>query len=212
MDKRAKEYRAYVENSPTYKYSNLHMFSNFHCQIESTNITENIDMHMQDHIYRKQMKSYLMESKQYTSNAFESIDWVAIQQASKTLSMKRQIWLTKFTSGFCATASVMKNRKAWDTNLCPICQQSKENTDHLIQCQDERSKSQYQKAIQKLFTFLKNSHAHPSIKRIFQSALSNNLPTSFEYFVPTYEIDQDVRIAAREQDEIGWKNIFKGHL
>ena len=212
MDKRAKQYRSYVETSTTYKYSNLHMYSNFHCQIESTNITENIDMHIQDHIYRKKMKLYLRQSKQYTSNAFESIDWVAIQQASKTLPMKKQIWLTKFTSGFCATASVMKKRKSWDTNLCPICQQCKENTDHLIQCQDERPKSHYQKAIQKLFKFLKNSHTHPSIIQIFQSTLSNNLPTSFEYFVPTYGIDQDVITAAREQDEIGWKNIFKGHL
>ena len=94
----------------------------------------------------------------------------------------------------------------------PICQQCKENIDHLIQCQDESPKSHYQKVIQKLFKFLKNSHTHPSIIQIFQSTLSNNLPTSFEYFVPTYEIDQDVIKAAQEQDEIGWKNIFKGHL
>jgi len=212
MDKRAKLYRSYVQNATSYEYSKLHMYPNFHCQIESTSITENLDIHMQDHIYRKKMKSYIMQSKQYTSNAFESIDWVAIQQASKTLPMKKQIWLTKFASGFCATASVMKKRKSWDTNLCPICQQCKENTDHLIQCQDERSKSHYQKAIQKLFKFLKNSHTHLPIIQIFHSTLSNNLPTSFEYFVPTYEIDQDIIRASREQDEIGWKNIFKGHL
>jgi len=59
-----------------------------------------------------------MQSKQYMSNAFESIDWIAIQQASKILPMKKQIWLTKIASGFCATAIVMKKRKSWDTNLC----------------------------------------------------------------------------------------------
>jgi len=75
-----------------------------------------------------------MHSKQYTSSAFESIDWVAAQHASKPLPMKKQIWLTKFASGFCATASVMKKRKSWDTNVCLISQQCKETTDHLIQC------------------------------------------------------------------------------
>jgi len=76
----------------------------------------------------------------------------------------------------------------------------------------KRTKCHYKKAIQKLFKFLKKSRTHPSIIQIFCAILSNNVPTSFEYFVPTYEIDQDFIIAAREQDEIGWKNFFKGHL
>ena len=43
-------------------------------------------------------------------------------------------------------------------------------------------------------------------------ALQNPIPTFFTTHVPTYEVDQDYMKAAREQDKIGWKNVFKGHI
>ena len=212
MDKRAGQYREYVESSTTYQYSNLHFYSNWRCELNKTVITENIENHIKDHIYKSSMKTYLINNKKYTEEAFNYIDWIAIDKAANTLSTKKQIWLAKFVSGFCATGSVMKKRKLWNNNLCPLCQEHKETTDHIIQCLDERSRLQYHKSTKKFLTHLKRVHTDPTIISIFTSVLQNPLPTFFTTHVPTYETDQDYMKAANEQDKIGWKNIFKGHI
>ena len=106
----------------------------------------------------------------------------------------------------------MKKRKLWESHLCPICEQCKETTDNVIQCKSEQSQTQYSKSIQNFFQYLEKVHTDPNIIYIFKSTLSSLTQSSFTYFIPTYEVDQDFKKAAHEQDEIRWENIFKGHL
>ena len=118
----------------------------------------------------------------------------------------------KYVSGFCATASVMKKRKLWETQLCPICQNCKETTNHIITCRDERSTSQYSKSIKNFFDHLERIHTDPTILLIFKSTLTTSIPSTFASHVPPYEPDDDFHATSKEQDQIGWVNIFKGHI
>ena len=111
MDINAGEYRRYIEKTPSYKYSKLHQFSNWHCVVNDQTITANLDQTLHEWIYRDQMREYLIKNKNYHPSAFDMIDWTAIDQASKTLTNARQIWLTKHVSGFCATASTMEKKR-----------------------------------------------------------------------------------------------------
>ena len=212
MDRKAKQYREYIESSTTYEYSQLHFFANWTCEINGSVITENLDTHLREHIYYKQIKHYLIHNKQYSPTAVDNIDWIAIGKAAKSITMCRQIWVTKYVSGFCATGSVMKKRKLWDDQLCPICHQCKETTSHIITCQDERSIKQYDTSITKFFHHLERVHTDPTILRIFKDTLSTSIPSTFISSIPPYETDQEFQVAAKEQDEIGWINVFKGHL
>jgi len=212
MDKRAGQYCEYIESSTTYEYSQLHFYSDWNCAIQSKNITENLEKNVKDHIHYYQMKEHLVQNKGYTESAFECIDWIAIEKASESLTTTRQIWLTKFVSGFCATGSVMKKRELWDNQLCPICQSCKETTAHIITCTDERSTEQYNKSITKFFQHLERLHTDPTILHIFKSTLSTSTPTSFKNNVPPNEMDAEFIEAAEEQDLIGWDNVFKGHI
>ena len=67
------------------------------------------------------------------------IDWSSIEKSSTTLSLHRQIWLTKFVSGLCATATKMHERTQWESPLCPLCSKCNENTKHTINCKDIRA-------------------------------------------------------------------------
>ena len=212
MDKKAGQYREYIESSTTYEYSKLHYYSNWNCTIKSKHITESLEKNVKDHIHYHKMKEHLVQNKGYTESAFECIDWIAIEKASESLTMTRQIWLTKFVSGFCATGSVMKKRELWDNQLCPICQSCKETTAHVITCTDERSTEQYNKSITKFFKHLERLHTDPTILHIFKLTLSTSTPTSFKNNVPPNEIDAEFIEAAEEQDLIGWENVFKGHI
>ena len=89
------------------------------------------------------MKHHLTHHQQYTNEGFEFLDWNAIHQASMNLYTSRQIWLTKFTSGFGATAHRMKLRKQWETKICPLCKLTIEITLHIIQCTNSCVKEHY---------------------------------------------------------------------
>jgi len=62
------------------------------------------------------------------------------------------------------------------------------------------------------FLHLTKTHTHPSIQGIFKRTLHYPLPKSFELSISPLESNQLIVQAAKEQDEIGWTNFFKGHI
>ena len=213
MDRKAGSMREFVENSATYEYSKLHQYMNWSCSIQNEHITANLEKRIQHHIYQSQIHHYLIHNKEYDIRAMNYIDWIGVEQASKSLTNSEQIWLTKFVTSFYATAKKTKERKVWKTSLCPICNMSVEDTYHLITCKDERTIDQYKKSTNKFFQHLQKVHTHPDIIVIFQQVLQNNSPAaSFTNAIPIYTSETLIREAAKEQDIIRWENIFKGHI
>ena len=47
---------------------------------------------------------------------------------------------------------------------------------------------------------------------MFVSVLTEPIPSSFLTTVPPHEKDQMFSVAATQQDNIGWANLFKGHI
>ena len=139
MDKRAGQYRRYAESSSHSQFSKLHWFTNWHCRTNDKHITENLEYHVKDRIVLQRMKEYLLRYKRYSEEAFESIDWYAIGKAASSLTVRRQIWVTKYVSGFFANATKMYQRGVWDNNLCPMCMSQPKTSSHLIECNNERS-------------------------------------------------------------------------
>ena len=71
------------------------------------NIADSIQMHIQGEAVKKK----LIEKGDVSSNAIDLIDWFAIGGASKLLTMYEKLWVSKFVSGFSATASQMHYRE-----------------------------------------------------------------------------------------------------
>ena len=55
------------------------------------------------------MKNHFVHHQHYSNETFEYIYWFERNKAAKNLHVYRQIWLTTFTSGFCATDHKIKN-------------------------------------------------------------------------------------------------------
>ena len=64
--------------------------ANWTCNIKNIIITENLEKHLREHIYYKQIKNHLILNKQYPPTAVDNIDWVAVEQAAKSLTMSRK--------------------------------------------------------------------------------------------------------------------------
>ena len=212
VDKKAGEYRQYIEDNSEYKYSKVHWFSNWYCMIGNDRITANLEQKVNDWIYSKEMKKHLIHNKYYHKESFEYIDWLAVEKAANTLTNSRQIWLTKHISGFCATASKMKKRKLWDTELCPLCGLAKETSSHIIMCPDHRARAQYEKHLKKLDQYLESSHTHPSIRCTIISTLEENGSKNFLSNIPPHEYNNEFSIAAQQQNKIGWLGMLNGHI
>ena len=121
MDKRAGMYRKRLQQSNDPLYSHLHTINKWSIFINKKPVTRYLEKTLQDEIFRQMMYTHLVEKKCYHSLAPQSINWHAIETASKNLTLTRKIWLTKFVSGFLPTATAMKDRGNWDTSLCPVC-------------------------------------------------------------------------------------------
>ena len=190
----------------------MHISSNWYCTIDNTIITSNIEKRIKEHIYSNIMQSFLYQNKNYTKNSFTYIDWNAIEKATKMLTLNRRIWLTKFVSGFCATASKMHTRKIWDSSLCPICNKDIENIKHIIICTDDRVQKKYQTLLKEFIKSLDKINTHPDIISVFHNTLLPQHPSSFTQTSIKLRCDHNIIIAAQEQDEIQWHNFFKGHI
>ena len=55
VDFQAGEYRKYIEQTPSYVYSQLHFYMNWNCSINSNIITSKIETSIKNHIYKKQI-------------------------------------------------------------------------------------------------------------------------------------------------------------
>ena len=115
-------------------------------------------------------------------------------------------------SGFCATATNMFRRHLLNDDNCPLCGDAPENVSHVIQCPYDRARKQYHRSIKRLLRSLKHSHTHPTITHMFTAVLQQPIPSLFTSHIPLDETDQMFAIAAKEQDDVGWSNLFKGHI
>jgi hypothetical protein len=68
-----------------------------------------------------------------------SIDWVNSKKVIKPLPFSKQLWISKFSSGHCAVGKMMKIRKEWTHNQCPICLDYNETNGHVLLCPDPRT-------------------------------------------------------------------------
>ena len=82
------------------------------------------------------------------------VDWDAIHRGSKLITAGERLWMTKYVSGFCGTASQMFYRDAkkktetqkqfdndhsrWKNDLCPLCHLEHENTKHVLCCTNRK--------------------------------------------------------------------------
>ena len=145
----------------------------------------------------------------WTSHRFNKVDWAAL---NKTLASKPDmygIWLSKQSSGCCATRTHMKRLQDNLDNKCPNCGR-KEDAAHLMRCPSENRTKLLTEDVEHLSTWLQGDGR-----------------TNYElaYWIPKYILFRGTRPmatlgpmshamhqAAISQDEIGWREFTEGKV
>lgn len=110
MDRRAKQFRRQLEDGAEINHIE-HMGSRFYSiWIDNKRVSSKLELNIKDHVHGGAMKKKLIEKGDISAQGVTFIDWNAIGAAGKNLTAYEKLWVTKFSSGFCGTATHMHFR------------------------------------------------------------------------------------------------------
>ena len=137
------------------------------------------------------------------------------------LTVGEKLWIAKFTSGFCATASQMRYREIgkttrkkhkktiedevnniapWNDDLCPLCKLTRENTKHVLCCTDSEATNFRTDAFLQLQEWLITQRTNPAIiQRVIGKLNGSNADTFLSQMIEVSTDSIDLQ-AAQEQD------------
>ena len=142
----------------------------------------------------------------------ERINWRAHGKAMKAM-IKRRTHLTKLVHE-CLPTLERLNKFDSGNRKCPGCLVHPENRDHIIRCQVERRNQWRAKFIQTLAEFHNKEDTYPLIRQVLNDSIQSwmNATDEVEYRVKTTIYHNDVRLAIRQQNEIGWRQVINGRF
>ena len=154
---------------------------------------------------------WVRKKKRIQENQVQNIDWETIGKAMKNSTHTRQQWVSKFSSGWCATGKVMKIWGKRLTSSCPRCNAPVEDTDHVLLCQAEGAIKEWNTSTDTLEEWLDSSGACPDL-----SILVLNIVKHYKLDIPiplhdNVSFDGVVRVF-HSQRRIGWRLFLDGCL
>ena len=161
-------------------------------------------------MYGDEVCDYWVDKGQIPIAEIHSIDWVNSEKAIKRLPFSKQLWISKFSSGHCAVGEMMKIRKEWTHDKCPICLDDNETNEHVLLCQDPRALLNWETLAAKLDKDMQNMTTAPTIRRTIMRKIHKWRNKHSPALNVTDEYGEHE--AALVQDRIGWTNFMLGRM
>jgi hypothetical protein len=175
------------------------------CIIGGTKVTGNHKNTLSQHMYRDLMAKHLEEKGTLTYDAFELVNWEAMDKALQARSPSFCAWVTKHVSDQCAIGRRMKQWGFWDNDKCPCCEQDDETTIHLPLCNSLHMQEAYAAQLEKFTAWMLETDTDPNIASYFTQALQ-------EKTLPTTTLPPQLELAIQAQQQIGWNNLLFGRV
>ena len=155
----------------------------------------------------------MIRTSKLCEDTYNWVDWESSGRAIQGMRPAERVWVTKFASGFCGTASMMSRWKSggWESDRCPLCGTSRETVDHLLWCSASSCKQRRHDATIDFVQWMRDNHTEASIQYCITQILQRGPSTTFQ--AHTNEcINPLVRLAGLQQDDIGMMNFFRGRV
>jgi Reverse transcriptase (RNA-dependent DNA polymerase) len=189
------------------------------CQLQRTNITKyslpdeewqvlldeyKVCKRLTDTVYEfvsaSTMKVYWQKRRNFTDSTFDSVDWNAIQTASKRTTRTRLHWLLKHTCGLCGVNAILCRCNLRSDDQCPRCH-LQETAQHVWLCDSPGTRDIWAQSLTSLTRWLITIDTEPAL---ITTIIHNLLPWSEKGTIRT-PLEQ-------QQDAIGWNIILEGTL
>lgn len=228
MDKRAKLFRARLEQSPSLHRPWLFGDTQWHVGVSNIHFGYNLEYSIRDHVQGSYLINHLTQKRDLPIGMAGFVDWDAIHRGAQLVTAGEKLWMSKFVSGFCGTASQMCFRdtkkstesqsefdqdfKRWKSNMCPLCKIVRENTKHVITCSYRKAQKYRLKQIDEFETWLQHRRTDPKIVTCIIRCLRSNGELSFLTTMRSMSVSEDYLTCANLQDQIGYENFWFGRI
>lgn len=228
MDRKAKVFRRLLEKGKVQHKPTIISHHNWKVMLGKLHVSYNMEQSLRDHIQGTELINHLIRNQSLSIGAVQHVDWNAIKGGAKLPPAGDKLWISKFVSGFCGTASQMflRDRKKksekqdeydldhrkWKSDKCPLCKEVRENTAHVLQCMGGKSQRNRLRQIKDLNTWFDLQHTDPLISSCIASTLESPTDTSFYDTMSSLTDDEEYIQCALSQDSIGRVNFSFGRI
>jgi len=196
-----------LNNNPNPQLPASHPF----LQINGKTIIWNTTAYLHEQACLPVYYQYLEKKFKWHPPLLHQIDWCPITYAMRKFTFLDQIQIRKIIHEWIPTwVSPSNDPTAVKDWICPTCHQTEETPEHFIRCTHitwTKIKTQLQSALTKLCT---KCHVGPHIYQLWWLGLTHPSPTNGEHKLPMYP--KPYRAIFWQQTQIGWKQLFYGHL
>jgi hypothetical protein len=144
------------------------------------------------------------------SDIFRTIHWEAIKKAMCSSSQYKRHFVSKHATGHCGVGKMMKIWGFRDKDNCPRCKKANETALHVLTCQHETARGDWEVEIERLQEWFQHFKTDPHIT----NAIVHNLRKwrkSGGLFGHHYQ-EPSIRKALQEQKDIGWDHFMLGRI
>ena len=139
------------------------------------------------------------------------IDWETAAKGCKMLTWERSKWFSKWISGICGVGKQLKLWKWQNHSKCPRCLAENETVSHVLQCQQNEALNLWNTSIADLRQWMTSRNCKPDMCITICNSLEawHDESTLTRVQTPGHN---DIVLATREQDDIGWNGFFNGFI
>jgi hypothetical protein len=153
-------------------------------------------------------EQYWAGKQRFGQGSIHEVDWDSFGAALKLMPLKRQHWISKTTSGFCAVGTMMFKRKEHPTSECPRCNEV-ETVEHVWKCTYDTG-ALWDNSLSNLREWMLQHDTHPDMAQAIIQGLrhwrsggsESNFPSSSDW----------IRELVDQQTKLGWRNFFEGMI
>jgi len=95
---------------------------------------------------------------------FRTIDWPALEKATKLLPRATMIRMSKYVTNKLPVGYEMERRKEWHEAYCPRCRHATETAEHIYKCSSLQSRQLLQTSLENLNTRMKKLQTEEKLR------------------------------------------------
>ena len=213
MDKLAKQFFSSPTMAPKYSLDSPFLFgSTVSIRDSHSRIVKSFSINLRRHSTGLRAEQQLAKSLHITLQTLPLMDWSNFSSSYSTKPRNIKSFVTKSLYRQLPTMHRQYTWKLANSESCPLCSSSIDNSDHLFQCTHVDLQAFRRKKIQSLKDELVQLGTDPFIIRhLIRLVLqwTNRFPVNP---IPIPENDQDTTVAINEQIKLGVGNFLRGAL
>ena len=173
----------------------------WHVEIEGQRLNSFEYSEMYDRIIGHEIRQHWMTRHDIAADEWDQIYWEGVEKAVKSLPRHITQWSSKHLAGFSPTAKVMKRRKDWQSDKCPICDQETETAEHLWRCNHEKALHAQATGKATFIHEMEKQRTSPHLLHLFRLLFKH-----FPHTIPQSSLNNQQHELLEAQSQIGIAN------